>query len=241
MTSIPPPSQPAAKTAAANWKRLVAVWVLLALAMTAVALVCGAVAPRNALPAPAARSAPLEGAELEGFLWPRDFPPSRAWRFIIIHHSGTPSGTVESIDQGHRDRGFTGGVGYHFMINNGRSAGTADGQITPTVRWLEQLDGAHTRVVNHAEFNTEGIGICLIGNFDQQPPTPLQMVALERLVQALRTRYDIPLERVLGHGELKNTQCPGKLFPMDDFLMDLRQAYLRTRLMPVRAPADGLD
>jgi N-acetyl-anhydromuramyl-L-alanine amidase AmpD len=30
-------------------------------------------------------------------------------------------------------------------------------------------------------------------------------------------RYHIPKSRVLGHGMLKPTDCPGKQFPWDDF------------------------
>jgi len=56
------------------------------------------------------------------------------------------------------------------------------------------------------------------------------MVALERLVLALCERYDIRLHDIVGHGELKNTKCPGRLFPMESFLMDVRQAFIARHL-----------
>jgi len=93
-------------------------------------------------------------------------------------------------------------------------------------------------VRDHPEFNTEGIGICLIGNFDQHEPTPGQMAALEMLVLALRERHRIALEDILGHGELKNTRCPGRLFPMETFLMDLRQGHLKRLRVPASSDTD---
>jgi N-acetylmuramoyl-L-alanine amidase len=208
-----------------NWRRMGVVWALLAAAMSTVAVFCWAVMPKG--------DAGADGDGLSAFkttVWPKGMAPARSWRFIVVHHSASPSGTLKSIDQEHRARGFEHGAGYHFIINNGKAAGTADGQLTPTPRWTDQLEGAHTAVGSHPEFNAEGIGICLIGNFDNEPPTLRQIETLELLIVVLRERYNIPLEFVLGHGELKNTHCPGLLFPMETVLMDLRQAYLTKRL-----------
>jgi len=217
--------QPAgAKPARMNWKRMIKVWVILGLGMTVAALAGWAILPKANSPAVKSPVA------IDGIVWPQGMAHTRPWHYIIIHHSATPSGTVEGITQFHRDRGFQ-DVGYHFIINNGRSAGTRDGEISATARWTEQLPGAHTSVANRPEFNTEGIGICLIGNFEQHPPTPAQMTSLHLLVLALRDRCNIPLERILGHGEVKETQCPGRLFQMELFLMDLRTAYLKHRVL----------
>jgi len=57
------------------------------------------------------------------------------------------------------------------------------------------------------------------------------MTSLHLLVLALRDRCNIPLERILGHGDVKETRCPGRLFQMEPFLMDLRTAYLKQRLL----------
>ena len=206
-----------------NLRRMVTVWAILAAVMTLVALACWARMPREE-PA-AAGGVPTDTAAINALVWPKGVVGGRPWRYIVIHHSATPSGTLASIAQGHRDRGFQ-EAGYHFLINNGRAPGTMDGEITPTPRWLDQLAGAHTNVREHPEFNTEGIGICLIGDLERQAPTPAQMASLEILVKALHDRCGIPLERIVGHGEVKNTQCPGKLFPMELFLMELRSTHL---------------
>ena len=230
MMQNPPAATANEKADSTNWIRMFRVWLALFGAMTTVALFCWAAMPQDRPPIGPAFGTPPSRTALAAIVWPDSMAPSRRWNYIVIHHSATIGGTMEAIDQGHRGRGFDNGVGYHFMVNNGRSPGTADGQITPTPRWLEQLDGAHTKVAGHPEFNTEGIGICLIGNLDEHQPTPAQMASLEMLVQTLRGRYDVPLERIVGHGELKNTRCPGRLFPMQEFLMDLRQECLKNRL-----------
>jgi hypothetical protein len=211
-----------------SWSRVIRVWAMLLLALTVATLIGWATLPAADEPPPAAGSP--DPAAIEKTVWPKEMSPGRPWRYIVIHHSATAAGTMEAIDASQRDRGFTNGVAYHFLVNNGRSAGTADGQIQPTSRWIGQLDGAHTKVTSHPEFNADGIGVCLIGNFDLQEPTPAQMASLEMLVLALRNRYQIPLEGIFGHGELKNTHCPGRLFPMETFLMAIRQDHLK-RLM----------
>jgi len=218
-----------------NWRRVIRVWALLLLALTVASLIGWAALPSaDESPAPVV---PTDPAAIEKIVWPKEMAPGRPWRYVVIHHSATPAGTMEAIDASQRGRGFTSGVAYHFLINNGRSAGTADGQILPTTRWINQLDGAHTKISSHPEFNTKGIGICLIGNFDLQNPTAAQMASLEMLVLALQNRYQIPLDGVFGHGELKNTRCPGQLFPMKTFLLDLRQDHLK-RLLSTASAAD---
>ena len=215
-----------------QWSRMVKVWGVLAASMSVGALV-GWSAMRVTLPADAAAPGParrfLATGDLADLVWPPDMARGRKWRCIVIHHSATRTATVEAIRNYHVGIGFE-GVGYHFVINNGRAPGTKDGQITPTTRWYEQRAGAHARIAGHPEYNSDGIGICLVGNFENEPPTANQMVALERLVLLLRDRYDMALEDVVGHGELKNTRCPGRRFPMESFLMDLRRAALHRRL-----------
>jgi hypothetical protein len=142
---------------------------------------------------------------------------------------------VESLDPQHLDSG----AAYHFVINNGLAPGTADGQIAPTPRWIDQQDGPRTRSAGPSEFNAEGIDICLIGDFDRDLPTARQMASLEILVNLLRDRYNIPLEMIVSHSQLRSaTHCPGVLFPMEDFVMNLCQAarVKRMRLAPADAP-----
>lgn len=157
---------------------------------------------------------------------------ARAWRHIVLHHSASRGGDVDSIDaqhsqltdaEGRRWRG----IGYHFVIGNGQDM--ADGQVEATFRWHDQLPGAHA---GKREYNEAGIGICLIGNFDEQAPTPRQLAACKQLVRELGTRYEIEPEQVVGHRDVKATACPGQHFPLDEIAVaaaDSHEASLSRR------------
>ncbi|MCA9053166.1 MAG: N-acetylmuramoyl-L-alanine amidase [Planctomycetaceae bacterium] len=141
----------------------------------------------------------------------------RGWKYIVLHHSATDSGSVESIDAAHRQRRDSNGqpwrgIGYHFVIGNGN--GMADGEVAATFRWHQQTDGAHAGV---AQFNQLGIGICLIGNFEEAAPTPAQVASAARLINALQAEYRIEDDRLLAHRDLKPTACPGERFPLAMF------------------------
>lgn len=143
-------------------------------------------------------------------------PSTGRWQYIIIHHSATEVGNAELFDRGHRKRGFWNGLGYHFVIDNGTS-GTNDGQIETSHRWIHQMDGAHC---NAMDMNKKGIGICLVGNFDEEKVSREQLNSLVWLVRQLQAKYRIPSKRVLQHHEVpgKNgTHCPGRRFPWPEF------------------------
>lgn len=146
---------------------------------------------------------------------------SGKWRYIVIHHSVTDSGDAQSLDLMHRRRGFDRGLGYHYVIDNGTST-RLDGQIEASPRWIKQMDGAHC---NAAGMNACGIGICLVGDFTDDPPSRRQMESLVLLVNTLRKYYRIPLSRVIRHTDVrgKNTACPGQSFPWEEFKEKLRR------------------
>jgi|WetSurMetagenome_2_1015567.scaffolds.fasta_scaffold281390_1 N-acetylmuramoyl-L-alanine amidase len=137
----------------------------------------------------------------------------RAWRFIVIHHSASPSGSADEFDKLHRAKGWD-ELGYHFVIGNGTGSGNGEVEIGP--RWTKQKHGAHAKIPGHPEYNDVGIGICLVGNFDITRPTEAQMASLAKLVRYLMNRYNIPRSNIYGHGQLKPTDCPGKNFNYDD-------------------------
>jgi hypothetical protein len=130
----------------------------------------------------------------------------RAWRWIVIHHSASDTGSMTLFDKEHRAKGWD-GVGYHFVIGNG--TGSGDGQIEVTPRWPIQKWGAHAKTLDN-RYNEYGIGICLVGNFDSSRPTAKQMESLSSLVAYLMQTYRIPATNVLGHRDTKPTDCPGR-------------------------------
>jgi len=128
-------------------------------------------------------------------------------KHITVHHDGmTPflandenssKVRIEKIRNAHRGKGW-GDIGYHFVID--REGRVWEGR---PINW----QGAH--VGNRNEGN---LGICCLGNFDEQAPTAAQMAALERQLKILMTMYGVPRSRVKTHQEWPGakTACPGK-------------------------------
>ncbi len=161
---------------------------------------------------PAASAPVLPSPAPRGWLPSR---PNRAWSAIIVHHSATREGNATIIDKWHREQNGWDGIGYDFVVGNGSNSG--DGEVEPTYRWRGQLTGAHCGGTPGNWANEEGVGICLIGDFNRSTPTPKQRASLVQLVRFLQQRYHIPKSRVYGHGNTPGghvTDCPGDRFPM---------------------------
>ncbi len=143
---------------------------------------------------------PIKGQENKG-----------KWEGIVIHHSGSYSGNAREFDRWHRQLDWD-GLGYHFVVNNGH--GGPDGRVEVGYRWRQQLTGAHCREARGDDnyWNEHTIGICLVGNFEQHPPTATQYESLVELIQFLQVRYGIPSNKIIGHNDVKPTACPGRLF-----------------------------
>lgn len=151
---------------------------------------------------------------------------ARAWRYIVIHHSATARGSAATFDRSHRERGWD-GLGYHFVIGNGTN--TADGVVEVGPRWTAQQRGAHAGV---DLYNEQGIGICLVGDFNTGRPSKMQLESLAELVAYLMRQNGIPAERVLGHRDCKPTDCPGRNLDMGV----VRQMAQRVIAVPTAAP-----
>lgn len=141
--------------------------------------------------------------------------PLRNWKYVVLHHTASTSGSVETIHAAHlqnKDRSGKPwlGIGYHFVIGNGR--GMADGEIEPTFRWRQQMSGAHAGI---SEYNQQGIGIVLVGNFEKGPPSTAQRRSVEQLVNYLCRTLNIKEQHIVGHGDIKATACPGQFFPLE--------------------------
>lgn len=162
--------------------------------------------PRGSLPPVAVQTPP--GVQNP---WKPTASP-REWRYIVLHHTASSSGSIESIHESHVGRGWD-GIGYHFVIGNGNGMG--DGEIQPTFRWREQMHGAHAKSPGN-EYNNHGIGICLVGNFEETDPSAAQLASVKRLVGVLKHEYRLSDGQVVAHRDVKATACPGKNFPIGE-------------------------
>ncbi len=135
------------------------------------------------------------------------------WRCIVIHHSATERATPESMDRAHKARGWD-ELGYHFVIGNGQ--GYSDGAVFVGPRWAKQKHGAHCKTPGGFH-NQHGIGISLMGNFEDHPPTHRQMESLARLIAFLQRQCHISESQILTHGGVTGkTACPGRHFSIGD-------------------------
>jgi hypothetical protein len=133
------------------------------------------------------------------------------WRHVVAHHSGIAIGNAAKYDAAHRQRGMENGLAYHFVIGNGTDS--PDGSIEIGPRWLRQLDGGHVRA---REFNQSGIGICLVGNFEERSPSMRQVKSFTLLVDWLREEAPLgarPKFTVHRWVDRNHTVCPGRNFP----------------------------
>ena len=133
---------------------------------------------------------------------------------VGVHHRApcaTPMGGA---------RGSIGPTGSGGLTSWGTTSSSATVRTPPTGRWRWARGGRRRSTRAHCRspedyYNEHGIGICLVGNFDETRPTAAQVQSLTRLVKYLRRTYDIPADKVFSHGGVTGmTHCPGKHFDL---------------------------
>ncbi|MBO4488111.1 MAG: N-acetylmuramoyl-L-alanine amidase [Bacteroidales bacterium] len=141
--------------------------------------------------------------------------PRTTTQYIILHHSEMSSPhTVEDIHQWHLDKGWA-GIGYHYFI--AKDGEVYEGRPRNTV-------GAHT-----LDHNSDSIGICFEGNFDEEEMTEKQhQVAVKLLAIMLLAYPDAEIRRHCDFTDQKS--CPGKNFPFTELRVHVIQ-LLRERLL----------
>ncbi len=158
---------------------------------------------------------------LSTYYWPN------RWKYIVVHHSAGNYGNIEFLQKVHRERQPNDPVDtipYHYIIGNGN--GLADGEISSDSRKKYHIWGAHVSA-NNIDRNLRGIGICVIGNLEVNQITNKQYQSLVQLTKKLMNMYGIPVQNVTGHGstEGESTKCPGKNFPMQQYLNDIAKNH----------------
>lgn len=131
-----------------------------------------------------------------------------AWRYIYVRHSRTAGGDTASLMAAGQP------VGDHFVICNGTGGGD-DGEIQITPRWTAQR--AALPPTGAAAIDPHCITICLVGDFDRNPPTAKQLRRLSRLVCALQARLNIPAGNVVAQPSPGTAAAAGRMFPVAEF------------------------
>jgi hypothetical protein len=178
-------------------------------------------------------------ATLEPLTWSSIAPPSSTaihpWRFIVLHHSASRGGDAQVIDRDHVAQNGWDGIGYHFVVGNGVDMPL--GRIEATFRWRQQSHGAHAGALPlQKQFNTDGVGVCMIGNYEKQSIDPLAERRLVELCAQLIDRVPtLSVGRIIGHRDVpgKSTACPGRGIDLERLRYLVRQE-LMARGMTVR-------
>lgn len=155
-----------------------------------------------------------ENAAGEKLRWPQEYSPSV--KLFVIHHtagqvSNDPRPGVErmrALYAYHANSRGWGDIGYNYVVDE-------KGQI------YQGRSGGMGVVAGHAYCNNVGtVGIALMGNFDVEQPTQIQMDSLQWLLDTLSKQYNIDMNtsvifhgktepRIVGHRDLVSTDCPG--------------------------------
>ena len=132
-------------------------------------------------------------------------PHWREWQEIILHHTWKPTVAdfgrnpnggywMSVIDRFHRMKGWK-KIGYHFVV-------MPDGLIF-VGRSLNEA-GAHT--VGH---NKKAIGVCLLGNFDEEGIPEEQWASMKYLIAFLMHRFHLHPTDLYFHRQFAQKTCPG--------------------------------
>lgn len=121
---------------------------------------------------------------------------------ITIHHAASSkTATAYDFAEHHiKNKGWP-GIGYHFVIDR-------QGRIYQT--------NNITDYSYHNGYDNKGaIGICMVGNLDEYPPTEKQYNSTIYICRLLRQVYKI--KTCTGHKEYPgaSTVCPGRYIDMD--------------------------
>ncbi|KAJ8313923.1 hypothetical protein KUTeg_008484 [Tegillarca granosa] len=125
-------------------------------------------------------------------------------KYVIIHHGATQgchtksdcSAMVRSYQRYHMDYHGWSDIGYSFVVGE-------DGNIYEARGWDEI--GAHTY-----NYNYNGLGICIIGDFTSHIPNDAALYAVKQLIQYGLDNGHISADYILkGHRDVGKTSCPG--------------------------------
>jgi hypothetical protein len=94
----------------------------------------------------------------------------------------------------------------HFIVSDAKQA------IATTRLWKRQIDGYHTFAPGH-DWNADSIGVCFVGDLNDETLAGGQFNKLMALVQRLQHHFKIRPERVYLHSELDDrTGAPSGQF-----------------------------
>jgi hypothetical protein len=146
--------------------------------------------------------------------WPQSYSP--AVKLLVVHHTAqnlrddlrSPLERVRALYQYHAQALGWGDIGYHYLIDE-------DGTIYEGRAGGDNVVGGHAYCAN-----VETIGVALLGNFEIDEPSQIQILSLQWLLKKLADHYGLNpgtsvifhgerRDVIVGHRDLQRTACPG--------------------------------
>uniref|UniRef100_A0A1B6IUS5 Peptidoglycan-recognition protein n=1 Tax=Homalodisca liturata TaxID=320908 RepID=A0A1B6IUS5_9HEMI len=126
---------------------------------------------------------------------------------VIIHHTYSPpachsledckKALVEIQNFHMNDRGWD-DIAYNFLVG--------DEYLFMGRGW--QTVGAHAK-----GFNNNSIGICFIGDYREEIPSPRMLILGSALIKfGIDNHFISANYKLIGHRQVRNTECPGEAF-----------------------------
>ncbi len=169
----------------------------------------------KATPAPVANETTVQVGKLRLIprtAWTRQQPnisdtnPMNGIQTITVHHDGMSpeiirsqadaAARLELIRSSHVDSRGWADIGYHLIVD-------PQGRI-----WQGRpmnLQGAHVK-----DHNPHNLGVLVMGNFEEQHPTPQALATLDQLLANQAAVHRVPFGSIRTHQEWASTACPGR-------------------------------
>jgi len=143
---------------------------------------------------------------------------------IVLHCSDTEDGprpNWEAIRRYHIEVNGWQDIGYHFVVER------INGVVMVVQGRSPKFEGAHCAAQGR---NRDTIGVCVVGDFDDNPPDEELYRKVVELLAFLCFTWHLPASSVRGHGELDpRKSCPGQQWDMDRTRAWLAETVQRTR------------
>jgi hypothetical protein len=141
------------------------------------------------------------------------FYPTR-YKWIVIHHSASSHDNLASIRNFHYQRHGWLEAGYHLILSNG-STNIPTGHLEATNRYLLS---SYSMASRNRKYNLRGIHLCVIGNYEDFPPSEIIKSSIASAINLLQKKYRIPDKHILLHRDIGQTLCPGKHITKEQIL-----------------------
>ena len=141
----------------------------------------------------------------------------RKWYGVVIHHTGGKDGkdrhfSLEQIESDQMRRGYR-CLAYHYLFVRDRATNRLHLKQGRPTKW----QGCH----GHPHYNRTCLGIGVVGNYSVDKLTDQDYRDILAGMTHVMDKHSIARKKLWGHGDFKQTECPGDNFPLKLLKADL--------------------